>query len=75
MGGHDIWRASLVAEELMRERERNAQHRSRIQEAQAVRTRQISQVTWFGGIKATARFLSDSAREAFAQRRMTEARS
>lgn len=71
MSGHDLVRASMVSAMLMRERERQALHRMRIKEAKAARAGQIGNVTWFGGIKATARFLSDAAHEALAQRRMT----
>jgi len=42
--------------------------------AKAQASGQISKPTWFGGIKATARFLSDAARAGIAQRRMTEVR-
>ena len=74
MGGHDIMRASLVAQELAYERERRMKIRQQHELAKANVAGQISKPTWFGGIKATARFLSDAAREGISQRRMTEAR-
>lgn len=73
MGGHDIWRASLVSEHTMRERERAYARQQMLREAKAARTPQITEVTWLGGIKATAEFLRDAAREAFQQRRMSGA--
>jgi hypothetical protein len=75
MGGHEIYRAALISEQMAFERDRKAQHRQQLKEAKAARYGQISEVTWFGGIKATARFLTDAAREAVVQRRMTEVRS
>jgi hypothetical protein len=75
MGSHDILRASMVAREISYERERQMMIRHHHNLAKAQSAGQISQPTWFGGIKATAQFLSDAAREAIAQRRMTEARS
>lgn len=74
MGGHDILRASMLAQELGIERERQLMIRHHRNLAKAQASGQISELSWFGGIKATARFLSDAAREGFAQRRMTEAR-
>lgn len=75
MSGHEIMKAALVSRELMYERERQAQRRQMIQEAKASRSGEIGELSWFGGIKATARFLNDAARAAVAHRRMTEARS
>lgn len=74
MGGHDILRASMVAREIGLERERKMalHHQRMLAREQAVG--QFSELSWFGGIKATARFLMDSARAGFAQRRMSEAR-
>ncbi len=74
MGGHDILRASMVAQELGFERERQMKIRHHRNMAKAQASGQISKPTWFGGIKATARFLSDAARAGIAQRRMTEVR-
>lgn len=75
MGGHDIARASMVAREITLERERQMLVRHQHALLKAERSGQISELTWFGGIKATAHFLTDAAREALAQRRMTEAHS
>jgi hypothetical protein len=75
MGGHEIYRAAMVSEQALRERDRIMLQRQQLKEAKAAKAGQISEVTWFGGIKATARFLTDSAREAVSQRRMTEAQS
>lgn len=74
MIGHDILRSSMVTDAVMYERERQVEHRRMIREARAARPAGIGKVTWFGGIKATAQFLNDTAREALAQRRMIEAR-
>lgn len=75
MGGHDILRASMLAQEIGYERERQMMVRHHRQLAKEQVAGQISEVTWFGGIKATARFLTDAVQEAISQRRMTEARS
>ncbi|HET9660225.1 MAG TPA: hypothetical protein VFP05_07830 [Thermomicrobiales bacterium] len=74
MGGHDVFRATVVAREQAYERDRKIERRRQIQEAMATDPARIGKVTWFEGVKATARFLSDSVQEAIAQRRMTEAR-
>ncbi|MEZ4505223.1 MAG: hypothetical protein R2848_04960 [Thermomicrobiales bacterium] len=74
MGGHDILRASMVAREIGLERERKMMLHHHRMMAREQATGQISELSWFGGIKATARFLSDAVRAGFAQRRMTEAR-
>ncbi|MCA9861208.1 MAG: hypothetical protein KC438_15885 [Thermomicrobiales bacterium] len=73
MGGHDIVRASLVAHELHLERERQMRYRHHLAEARLRQAEGFDEPTWFDGIKATARFLSDAARAAVAQRRMIEA--
>ena len=75
MGGHDILRASTLAQEIGFERERQMKIRQHRELAKANASGQISELSWFGGIKATARFLTDAAREGLAQRRMTEAHS
>ena len=54
MGGHEIMRASLVAQELAYERERRMKIRQHHELAKANVAGQISKPTWFGGIKATA---------------------
>ena len=64
----------MIAQEIGFERERQIKIRQHRALAKAQASGQISELTWFGGIKATARFLADAAREGFAQRRMTEAR-
>ncbi len=74
MGGHDVYRATMVARELADERDRRLERRNQIREALASDPARIDKVSWFDGLKATARFLSDSMQEAIAQRRMTEAR-
>jgi hypothetical protein len=74
MGGHDVMRASVIAWEIAYERDRNIERRNQIRAAKASNPQTIGKVTWFGGIKATARFLGDSMQAAIAQRRMTEAR-
>lgn len=75
MGSHDIIRASMVAREIGLERERQMVIRHHRAMARQQEAGQISKPSWFGGIKATARFLSDAARAGLAQRRMTEASS
>ncbi len=74
MGGHDILRASAIAQEMGLERERQMTIRRHRAMAKEHASGQISKPSWFGGIKATARFLSDAAREGISQARMTEAR-
>jgi hypothetical protein len=74
MGGHEVYRATMVARELADERDRKIERRNQVRTALATDPARIGKVSWFGGIKATARFLADSMQEAFAQRRMTEAR-
>jgi hypothetical protein len=74
MGGHEVYRASLVARELAEERDRKIERRNQIRVALATDPARIGKVSWFDGIKATASFLADSMQEAIAQRRMTEAR-
>ncbi len=75
MGGHDMLQASAIAREIGLEHERQMMIRHHRSLAKAERSGQISELTWFGGIKATARFLLDAAREGISQRRLTEARS
>jgi hypothetical protein len=75
MGGHEIWRASMVAQEIAFERERALKARQQHLLAKAVDSGQISELSWFGGIKATARFLTDAVRLGISQRRITEAHS
>ena len=48
------------------------QRRNQIREAQATDPGRATKVSWFEGLKATARFLTDSAQAAIDQRRMTE---
>lgn len=74
MGGHEILRSSMVAQGLEFERDRNAERRRQVREAMATDPARIGKLSWFEGLKATARFLGDSAQAAIAQRRMTEAR-
>lgn len=74
MGGHDVYRAAMVARELADERDRKIERRNQVRAALATDPARIGKVTWFEGVKATARFLTDSLQEAIAQRRMTEAR-
>lgn len=74
MGGHEVYRASMVARELAEERDRKIERRNQIRTALATDPARIGKVSWFDGVKATARFLTDSMQEAIAQRRMTEAR-
>ncbi len=74
MGGHDILRASTLAQEISFERERNMKVRQHRELAKVHASGQITELSWFGGIKATAQFLVDAARAGFDQR-MTEARS
>jgi hypothetical protein len=73
MSGHEVFRASMVARELADERDRNLERRIQVRQAMATDPARIGKVTWFEGVKATARFLGDSAQAAIAQRRMTEA--
>ena len=75
MGGHDIMRASMIAQELGYERERQLKIRQQRALAKEQLGGQISELSWFGGIKATAQFLVDAARAGYDQRRMSEARS
>jgi hypothetical protein len=73
MGGHDILLAEMAERAMAPEKERQLNRRLLIREAKAAKRTQPGTVTWFGGIKATAAFLRDSAQAAFANRRMTEA--
>ncbi len=66
---------STIAQEMGFERERLMKVRQHRELAKANATGQISELSWFGGIKATGRFLADAARAGIAQRRMTEAHS
>lgn len=75
MSGHDLLRASVLARELEFERNRKIERRNQIREAMENNPANFQKVSWFGGIKATARFLGDSVQAAVAQRRMTEAHS
>lgn len=75
MGGHDIYRASMLAQEIAFERERKLKLRQQHAIAKEHRGGQFSELSWFGGIKATARFLADSAREGFSQRRVAATQS
>jgi len=63
----------MVAQEIGYERERALKVRQ--QHMMAKESRQISELSWFGGIKATARFLTDAVRMGISQRRMTDAHS
>lgn len=72
MGGYDMLRASVLAKEMEFERERKMKIRQQLSLAKAQSPGNISELSWFGGIKATARFLSDAAREVLSQRRLTE---
>lgn len=74
MSGHGVMWAMTIAREEAYLRDRKIEQQRQIRAAMANDPAQISEVSWFGGIKATARFLSDSVQEAISQRRMTEAR-
>ncbi len=73
MSGYDILRATVLAQELGLERERHMMIRHHRSIAEARSPGQVSKLSWFGGIKATARFLSEAAREDLSRRRLTEA--
>jgi hypothetical protein len=75
MGSHDVLRAAMIAQVMEFERDRQLKIRQQHALAKARENGQISELSWFGGIKATASFLIDAARAGFSQRRMTEARS
>ena len=62
MGSHDILRASMIAQEIGFERERQIMIRHHREMAKQQGSGQISDPTWFEGMKATARFLADAAR-------------
>ena len=74
MGAHEMMLAQLTHQASEPVRERQLQRQRMIQEAKATESATAGAVTWFGGIKATASFLRDAAREAVAQRSMSEAR-
>lgn len=73
MGGHDVLKAAMVERALAPERDRALQRRNQLREAKAATRAAHGDVTWAGGIAATARFLWDAMREAIHSRRMTEA--
>ncbi len=75
MGGHDMLQVSALAREIGFERERQMEIRHRRSLAPARSPGQVIKLSWFGGIKATARFLLAAAREDLPQRRLTEAHS
>ena len=55
MGGHDMLQTSAIAREVGLERERQMMNRHHRSLAKAERPNQISELTWFGGIKVTPR--------------------
>ena len=64
-----------MVDERATEQEIQLEHQRRLREAAASDPARIGKVTWFGGLKATARFLSDALHDLIEQRRMTEASS
>ncbi len=73
MGGHDVLMAAMVERALAPERDRVLQRRNQLRAARAATRAAHGDLTWAGGIAATARFLWNALREAMHSRRMTEA--
>ena len=71
----DMYTAMAAAQEHSLERARIERYGHHLQSSRVNHPNAIAPVTWFGGIKATARFLSDSLREVFAEARIATARN